>query len=36
MTNKTRAFEEGDKNKDRGLSFDEMVDAVEAELGAVR
>ena len=36
MTNKTRAFEEGNKNKDRGLSLDEMVEAVEAELGAAR
>jgi Ca2+-binding EF-hand superfamily protein len=33
MTNKTRAFEEGDKDQDGLLSFEDMVDAVQAELG---
>jgi hypothetical protein len=33
MTNKTRAFEEGDKNEDGTLSSEEMVDAAEAEQG---
>jgi hypothetical protein len=34
MANKTRAFEEGDKNKDDLLSFDEMVAVVRLEEGA--
>ena len=36
MAHKTRAFAEGDTNQDGGLSFDEMVDVVEAELGVER
>ena len=33
MVNKNRAFKEGDKNKDGGLSFEEMVEIVELEQG---
>jgi Ca2+-binding EF-hand superfamily protein len=34
MMHKTRALGEGDKNNDGLLSFEEMVDAVKAELGS--
>jgi hypothetical protein len=36
MRNKTRGFAEADQNQDGLLSFEEMVDGVEAELGAAR
>jgi hypothetical protein len=36
MANKTRALAAGDKNDDGGLSFEEMVDAVEVDQGVVR
>jgi hypothetical protein len=33
MTNKSRAFTAGDGNQDGGLSFEEMVEVVESEVG---
>jgi Ca2+-binding EF-hand superfamily protein len=36
MMHKTEAFADADQNQDGKLSFEEMVDGVEAELGAAR
>jgi Ca2+-binding EF-hand superfamily protein len=33
MTHKTQGFEDGDKNQDGLLSYEEMVEAVKSELG---
>jgi hypothetical protein len=35
MNHKIRALEEGDKNRDGVLSFEEIVDSVEAEQGGL-
>ena len=36
MTNKVRAFDQGDRDDDGGLSFDEMVTIVDIETGEAR